>query len=201
MELLTRGSRLPFAVRSTPWLSGSCRSLRDFPIKILCRNQKFVRKAAGNYYEVEREWNLGIVLKPSEVKSLRDRNADLSTAFGAFYKYELFLHDLNIPVWRQGLIGRPEPTRVRKLLANRSELKKLEEFANRPNAQLVKTEELSILSVGGKLTRHVWQIPMRIEVGNTGWIKVIMAACFKRGQIDNRRRDDEREIKRQLRDW
>ncbi|KAG6971159.1 hypothetical protein JG687_00002200 [Phytophthora cactorum] len=136
MELLTRGSRLPFAVRSTPWLSGSCRSLRDFPIKILCRNQKFVRKAAGNYYEVEREWNLGIVLKPSEVKSLRDRNADLSTAFGAFYKYELFLHDLNIP----------EPTRVRKLLANRSELKKLEEFANRPNAQLVKTEELSILS-------------------------------------------------------
>ncbi|KAG6974848.1 hypothetical protein JG688_00002868 [Phytophthora aleatoria] len=132
MELLTRGSRLPFAVRSTPWLSGSCRSLRDFPIKILCRNQKFVRKAAGNYYEVEREWNLGIVLKPSEVKSLRDRNADLSTAFGAFYKHELFLHDLNIP----------EPTRVRKLLANRSELKKLEEFANRPNAQLVKTEEL-----------------------------------------------------------
>jgi len=100
------------------------------------------------------------VLQPSEVKSLRARNADLSTAFGAFYKHELFLHDLNIPgasvtcfcvlftecanlemlvrtVWRNGLIGRPEPTRVRKLLANRSELKKLEEFANRPNAQLV----------------------------------------------------------------
>ncbi|ETP49743.1 hypothetical protein F442_04795 [Phytophthora nicotianae P10297] len=201
MELLTRGSRLRCSlllVRSTPWPSGTSRGLRDFPIKVLCRNQKFVRKAAGNYFEVEREWNLGIVLKPSEVKSLRDRNADLSTAFGAFYKHELFLHDLNIPgtkyiehfqedsllssstVWRQGLIGRPEPTRVRKLLANRSELKKLEEFANRPNAQL---------------------IPMQIEVGNTGWIKVIMAACFKRGQIDNRRRDDEREIKRQLRDW
>ncbi|KAG1702171.1 hypothetical protein DVH05_009962 [Phytophthora capsici] len=183
MELLRRGSRLtslPFGVRNTPWHNATHRGLRDFPIKLLCRNQKFVRKAAGNYYDVEREWNLGIVLKPSEVKSLRARNADLSTAFGAFYKHELYLHDLNIPVWRQGLIGRPEPTRVRKLLANRSELNKLEEFANRPNAQL---------------------IPMRIEVGNTGWIKVIMAACFKRGQIDNRRRDDEREIKRQLRDW
>ncbi|KAE8898490.1 hypothetical protein PF005_g3217 [Phytophthora fragariae] len=179
MELLARGSRLGLGAlpRTSPWLH---RGIRDFPIKILCRNQKFIRKAAGSYYEVEREWNLGIVLKPSEVKSLRDRNADLSTAFGAFYKNELFLHDLNIPVWRHGLIGRPEATRVRKLLANRSELKKLEDFANRPNAQL---------------------IPMRIEVGNTGWIKVILAACFKRGQVDNRRRDDEREVKRQLRDW
>ena len=42
-------------------------------------------------------------------------------------------------VWRHGLIGRPEPTRVRKLLANRAELKKLEDFANRPNAHLVGT--------------------------------------------------------------
>lgn len=96
MELLARGSRLGLGAlpRTSPWLH---RGIRDFPIKILCRNQKFIRKAAGSYYEVEREWNLGIVLKPSEVKSLRDRNADLSTAFGAFYKSELFLHDLNIP--------------------------------------------------------------------------------------------------------
>ncbi|KAL3664249.1 hypothetical protein V7S43_010577 [Phytophthora oleae] len=145
MELFVRrasrlGGSLPFGAHNTPGHYGGHRGLRDFPIKLLCRNQKFVRKAAGNYYEVEREWNLGIVLKPSEVKSLRARNADLSTAFGAFYKRELYLHDLNIPVWRQGLIGRPEPTRVRKLLANRSELNKLEVFANRPNAQLVRTE-------------------------------------------------------------
>ncbi|CAH0492295.1 unnamed protein product [Peronospora farinosa] len=183
MELLTRNSRLgsfSFVGRHVPWVFHNCRTLRNFPIKILCRNQKFIRKAAGNYFEVEREWNVGIVLKPSEVKSLRDQNADVSTAFGAFYKQELFLHDMNIPVWREGLIGRPEPTRVRKLLAHRAELKKMEEFSTRPNAQL---------------------IPVRIEVGNTGWIKVIMAACFKRGQIDNRRRDDQREIKRQLREW
>uniref|UniRef100_A0AAV1TS07 SsrA-binding protein n=1 Tax=Peronospora matthiolae TaxID=2874970 RepID=A0AAV1TS07_9STRA len=183
MALLTRSLRrdsLLCTGRKFPWNSPSHRELRNYPIKVLCRNQKFIRKAAGSYYEVEREYNLGIVLKPSEVKSLRDHNADLSTAFGAFYKHELYLHDMNIPVWRQGLIGRPEPTRERKLLANRAELNKLEDFANRPNAQL---------------------IPMRVEVGITGWIKVILAACFKRGQVDNRRRDDQREIKRQLRDW
>jgi tmRNA-binding protein len=42
---------------------------------------------------------------------------------------------------------------------------------------------------------------MRLEVGNTGWIKVILAACHKQSQVDNRKRDSEREIKRQLRDW
>ncbi|TDH66672.1 hypothetical protein CCR75_008744 [Bremia lactucae] len=181
MEMLARVRGLRCLIKAnTPRLSGIQRGFRNYPIKLLCRNHKFTRKAAAKYFEVEREWNLGIELKPSEVKSLRDHNADLSTAFGAFYKHELYLHDLNIPVWRHGLIGRPESTRVRKLLANRSELKKLEEFANRPNAQL---------------------IPMRVEVGVTGWIKVIMAACFKQGQVDNRRRDDTREIQRQLRDW
>ncbi|CAI5713919.1 unnamed protein product [Hyaloperonospora brassicae] len=183
MELLTRSLRrdiLCLTRRSVPTFAVHVRELRNYPIKVLCRNHKFVRKAAGSYFEVEREWNLGLVLQPSEVKSLRDHNADLSTAFAAFYQHELFLHDMNIPVWRHGLIGRPEPTRVRKLLANRAELKKLEHFANRPNAQL---------------------IPMRVEVGITGWIKVILAACFKQGQVDHRRRDDKREINRQLRDW
>jgi hypothetical protein len=45
------------------------------------------------------------------------------------------------------------------------------------------------------------QIPSRIEVGKTGWIKVILVQCYKRTQIDNRKRDEEREIKRQTRDW
>lgn len=42
---------------------------------------------------------------------------------------------------------------------------------------------------------------MRIETGKTGWIKVIMAQCFRRSKVDNRKRDDERDIKRQLRDY
>ncbi|KAG2509927.1 hypothetical protein BBI17_007744, partial [Phytophthora kernoviae] len=175
--------------------------LRNYPIQLLCRNQKFLRKATGSFYDVEKEWNLGIVLEPSEVKSLRARNADLSTAFGAFYKNELFLHDLHIPIWRHGLIGRPESRRVRKLLANRSELKKLEDFATRPNAQLVGRCRVNKVGSDYLTYLYVFQIPMRIEVGNTGWIKVIIAACFKRGQVDNRRRDDMREVKRQLRDW
>ena len=98
MELLVRRLCLGGpAGRRLPWLFQNSRPLRNYPIRILCRNQKFLRKAAGNCFEVAREWNVGIVLQPSEVKSLRDQNVDLSNAFGAFYKHELFLHDMNIP--------------------------------------------------------------------------------------------------------
>lgn len=58
-------------------------------------------------------------------------------------------------VWRHGLIGRPEPTRVRKLLANRSELKKLEEFASHPNAQLVCCWRKLVLLLGIYLMKGV----------------------------------------------
>ncbi|RLN84296.1 hypothetical protein BBJ28_00007248 [Nothophytophthora sp. Chile5] len=162
MELLARGAlvprlranlRRPLPCLAHPlaappaWQLLRSRGLRHFPIKLLCRNQTFLRKA-GSTFEMEREWNLGIMLQPSEVKSLRDRHADLSVAFGAFYKHELFLHQLHIP-------GR------------------------------------DAASVCSYLRGCM----------HTGWIKVIMAACYKRGQVDNRKRDDEREIKRQLRDW
>ncbi|RLN89703.1 hypothetical protein BBJ28_00011885 [Nothophytophthora sp. Chile5] len=187
MELLARGVlaprlraglRRPLPCLAHPlaappaWQLLRSRGLRHFPIKLLCRNQTFLRKA-GSTFEMEREWNLGIMLQPSEVKSLRDRHADLSVAFGAFYKHELFLHQLHIP-------GRDAP--VYSYLRGCMHV-----------TLMVRADD------------HLWltdaQIPMRIEVGETGWIKVIMAACYKRGQVDNRKRDDERDIKRQLRDW
>uniref|UniRef100_K3X979 SsrA-binding protein n=1 Tax=Globisporangium ultimum (strain ATCC 200006 / CBS 805.95 / DAOM BR144) TaxID=431595 RepID=K3X979_GLOUD len=163
---------------STPWQLTATRTIRNYRVNVLMRNQNFLRKIKS--FEVEKEWNVGIVLEPSEVKSLRERNGDLSAAFAEFYRHELFIHQLHIPVWRHGLIGRPEPMRVRKLLANRSELKKMEAFMSHPNAQL---------------------IPMRIEIGQTGWLKVVLAQCYKQKSVDNRKRDDEREVKRQLRDW
>jgi len=49
----------------------------------------------------------------------------------------LFLMGNILIVWRQGLIGRPEPYRERKLLAHRSELKRLFEFAKGTDACLV----------------------------------------------------------------
>nr|CCA19017.1 hypothetical protein PITG_04079 [Albugo laibachii Nc14] len=156
------------------------RSIRSFPTRILVRNQAFLNKCRTKVYNVQKEWSLGIQLLPSEVKSLREHTGDLSNSFATFYKNELFLHECNIPIWRHGLIGRPEPLRPRKLLARRSELKKLQGFTKDTRAEL---------------------IPTCVQVGETGWIKVIVAECKKVGQFDHRQRDRDRDIKRELRDF
>lgn len=95
---------LPHEHASVPWRLTATRTLRHFRVNVLLRNQSFVRKAKSAF-EVEKEWQLGLVLQPSEVKSLRDRNADLSAAFAEFYKHELYLHQLHIPGrshWQSG---------------------------------------------------------------------------------------------------
>lgn len=79
-----------------PWRLLATRSLRNFRVTVLMRNQSFIRKAKSSF-EVEKEWELGIELQPSEVKALRERNGDLSAAFAEFYKHELFIHQLHIP--------------------------------------------------------------------------------------------------------
>lgn len=105
--------------------------------------------------------------------------------------------------------------RVRKLLAHRSELKKLEAFMTKPNAQLVRHACVCVMVVSLDYARslarscsrvdacrcRVKQIPSRLEIGETGWIKVVLAQCYKLKTVDTRKRDDEREVKRQLRDW
>jgi tmRNA-binding protein len=87
---------------STPWQLTATRTIRNYRVNVLMRNQNFLRKIKS--FEVEKEWNVGIVLEPSEVKSLRERNGDLSAAFAEFYRHELFIHQLHIPgtcVWPQ----------------------------------------------------------------------------------------------------
>ncbi|KAL0586785.1 hypothetical protein ABG067_003629 [Albugo candida] len=176
-----RSSAFHSAFRNTiAILNTSTRTIRNFPTRILVRNQAFLHKCRTKVYHVQKEWMLGIELRPSEVKSLRDHTGDLSNSFGAFYKNELFLHECNIPIWRHGLVGRPEPLRPRKLLARRSELKKLQDFKRETRAEL---------------------IPSSLQVGETGWIKVILAECKKIGQFDHRQRDRDRDIQRELREF
>jgi hypothetical protein len=80
-----------------PLAAAGARGIRDFPTQLLIRNHNFLRKVGGKAFEVQREWSLGIVLQPSEVKALRARHGDLSAAFAEFYKHELYLHQLHIP--------------------------------------------------------------------------------------------------------
>ena len=89
-------------------------------IKIISEN----RKAFHNYF-VEDKFEAGIMLKGTEVKSLREGKASLQDAYGLLKGRELFLLNAHIPPYKLGTRENHDPLRTRKLLLNRSELDKL----------------------------------------------------------------------------
>ncbi|MCB1215093.1 MAG: SsrA-binding protein SmpB [Deltaproteobacteria bacterium] len=89
-------------------------------IKIISEN----RKARFNYEILERV-EAGIVLKGSEVKSLREGKAQLVDSYAGFIKGELWLLSAHIAKYPAANQFNHEETRERKLLMHRRELDKL----------------------------------------------------------------------------
>ena len=67
----------------------------------------------------------GLVLTGTEIKSIRQGNATIQDAYCVIEKNELWVHGMHISPYDQGSHYNHEPTRKRKLLLNKSELKKL----------------------------------------------------------------------------
>ena len=89
-------------------------------MKIIATN----RKALYNYHILD-SFEAGMVLKGSEVKSLRIGRTSLKESFARIEGNEAFIYNLHIaPYSHQGIPG-PEPTRPRKLLLHKREIKRL----------------------------------------------------------------------------
>lgn len=82
------------------------------------------RKAFHLYHVVERV-EAGIALVGTEVKSLRARKASLVDAYAAFQDEELFLHKMHISVYKEADRFNHEPTRKRKLLLHKHQIRRL----------------------------------------------------------------------------
>ena len=82
------------------------------------------RKARHNYQILE-VFEAGIVLKGTEVKSLRAKNANLQDSYAMFRNGELWLYGLHISPYEQGNINNHDPIRTRKLLIQKKEMRKL----------------------------------------------------------------------------
>lgn len=140
-------------------------------IKIISEN----RKAFHNYF-VEEKFEAGLVLKGTEVKSLREGKANLQDSYGLLKGGELFLLNAHIPPYKLGNRENHEPLRTRKLLLNRSELSKL----------------------WGKLeTQGYSVIPLKLYFKN-GRVKVEMALAKGKKSHDKREATKEKEIKRAM---
>ena len=89
-------------------------------IKIICDN----RKARHNYF-LEDRFEAGVVLRGTEVKSLRDGKANIQDSYALLKGGELWLLNAHIAAYAMGNRANHEPLRTRKLLLHAAELKKL----------------------------------------------------------------------------
>jgi SsrA-binding protein len=83
-------------------------------------------KRARFEYEFLDDFIAGIVLTGTEIKSIRNGKASITEAFCVMKKGELFIRNMYIAEYDAGSYNNHQPKRDRKLLLNRTELKKLE---------------------------------------------------------------------------
>lgn len=89
-------------------------------IKVIVENRK-----ARHEYEILEDFETGVVLSGTEVKSLRQGKANLKESFARVKKGEIWLIGMHISPYKEGNRYNPDPLRPRKLLLHRSEIRKL----------------------------------------------------------------------------
>ena len=103
--------------------------------KINIKNRK-----AGFKFKLMDEYTAGIVLNGTEIKSLREGKASIAEGFCEFNdKNELFVVNINIQEYRYGNNYNHKPKAIRKLLLNKSELKKLKKEVNNSGITIIPT--------------------------------------------------------------
>lgn len=82
------------------------------------------KKARFNYF-IESEFEAGLVLKGTEIKSIRSGKANIIDSYVRIKNNEAYIINMFIDKYDEGNIFNHEPTRERKLLLHKSEIKKL----------------------------------------------------------------------------
>ena len=94
------------------------------------------RKAKYNY-EIEDTYEAGIVLKGTEIKSIRNGKAQLKDSYAIIKNNEVFLLNMHISAYEQGNIFNHEETRTRKLLLHKKEIFKIRDKINQEGYTLI----------------------------------------------------------------
>jgi SsrA-binding protein len=141
-----------------------------------------INKKARYEYDIVDTIETGIVLVGTEVKSVRQRRVSIQEAYAKIKSGELYLVGMNISAYEMGNRYNHEPTRDRKLLLHKQEIKRLT----------------------GKLKeRGFTMIPLKIYLKN-GKVKVLMGLGRGKTKYDKRKsiqkRDSDREIQREMKD-
>jgi SsrA-binding protein len=133
------------------------------------------RRARHRFEPVEK-MEAGIVLRGSEVKSLRDGKAQMADAYAVVDKGEVWLRNLHIPPYEPASRENHEPERPRKLLLHRPEIERL---------------------VGKTAEKGLTLIPLRIYFKGSR-AKVELALARGKEGRDRRREIADRDVRREV---
>jgi SsrA-binding protein len=134
------------------------------------------RKALHDYFIIDR-FETGIVLRGTEVKSLRLGSANLQDGYAVIRGGEIWIIGLHISPFEKGNINNHDPRSERKLLLHRSEIRKL---------------------IGQTTEKGLTLVPLRIYFKNN-IAKLELAIARGKKEYDKRASIAKREIERQLR--
>jgi len=104
-------------------------------LKIISHN----RKAGFNYF-FEETFEAGIVLKSSEIKSIRLGKVNISDSYAYDHNGEIFLVNSHIASYKESSYNDHDPIRNRKLLLNKKEINKLIGRIQREGFTLIPTK-------------------------------------------------------------
>ena len=104
-------------------------------LKIICLN----RKASFNYF-FQDLIEAGIVLKGSEIKSIRAGKVNIGDSYAVEKYGEIVLLNSHIPTYKEASYSNHNPTDERKLLFNKKEINKLIGKVNREGFTLIPTK-------------------------------------------------------------
>jgi SsrA-binding protein len=145
--------------------------MADRPEKTLVQNRR-----ARHEYFIEENFEAGIELSGTEVKSLRLGNANLGDAYASVKDGQLYLHSMHISPYDKGNIYNKEPLRSRRLLMHKREIRRL----------------------GGQVQQKGYSlIPLRLYLKDNK-VKVELALARGKKLYDKREDDADRDAKRDM---
>lgn len=135
-------------------------------------------KKASFEYHFEEVFEAGLVLRGSEIKSIREGKASLQEAYCFVKSDGVYVKSMNISPYKESTYTNHEPLRERKLLLNKREIEKLSK----------KTEEKGLTI-----------IPIKLYINDRGLAKLSIALAKGKKLHDKRESLKEKETKMELR--
>jgi SsrA-binding protein len=141
------------------------------------KHVNIVNRKASFEYQFLDKYIAGVMLKGTEIKSIREGKVNMQDGYCVFQREELWLHNVHIATYTEGTHYNHEPMRPRKLLLNKREMRKLEQGAEEQGVTI---------------------IPTRLFISDRGFAKVEIALARGKKLYDKRQDIKEKDVKREM---